>query len=60
MCTLTGYLHGGVRSSNIVMDNKCNAKLIQFGVAMLMTKETYMKETRAHKPRVYRDELNNL
>lgn len=38
-----GFMHRDVRSSNILLDDKLNAKLIQFGVAMLLTPTTYME-----------------
>ncbi|XXG46363.1 hypothetical protein AAC387_Pa02g1227 [Persea americana] len=43
-----GLYHGNVKSSNILLDEKCNCKLVEFGVARVWRKNTLLNSSRGY------------
>ncbi|RWR72773.1 wall-associated receptor kinase 2-like protein [Cinnamomum micranthum f. kanehirae] len=48
-----GLYHGNVKSSNILLDEKCNCKLVEFGVARVWSKNTLLNSSRGYVDQEY-------
>ncbi|XXG46359.1 hypothetical protein AAC387_Pa02g1224 [Persea americana] len=48
-----GLYHGNVKSSNILIDEECNCKLVEFGVARVWRKNTLLKSSRGYVDQEY-------
>ncbi|XXG47253.1 hypothetical protein AAC387_Pa02g1926 [Persea americana] len=54
-----GLYHGNVKSSNILLDEKCNCKLVEFGVARVWSKNALLNSSRGYADQEYMNSGTN-